>query len=343
MQEVATITDRSIEIRKMLAPHAMRIPKQMESTEALSADKLIDYLNTIDTCLAQTCDAAEAILIRDRAEMIQFLTRKMDLDNSIKNRATASVIRSQARIGELLGALPKQHGARPPDTGFRGETPSYDDLGISKTTAYRYQTMAKLPATKREAFITEALETGSELTSGGMLAYAKNVLKMDSFTSSASNKGLTPKHIIKAVIEVMGGIDLDPCSNSRLSPNVPAKRQFIEAENGLERQWHGKVFMNPPYGDEIPYWIDKLIYEYLEGRTTQAIALTPSRTDTQWFRALRRYPRCFLWGRLEYGGYDNPALFPSMLVYMGENTDEFTRVMGLYGDIYVRLCDQHSV
>ena len=48
----------------------------------------------------------------------------------------------------------------------------------------------------------------------------------------------------------MGEIDLDPCSNSKAQPNVPALNHFTVEDDGLEQKWFGRVYMNPPYGRE---------------------------------------------------------------------------------------------
>jgi hypothetical protein len=71
----------------------------------------------------------------------------------------------------------------------------------------------------------------------------------------------------------MGAIDLDPCSNSRESPNVPAARHYTVQENGLEQPWEGKVFLNPPFGPGVEVWFSKLYQERSERRTIEAIVL----------------------------------------------------------------------
>jgi len=45
--------------------------------------------------------------------------------------------------------------------------------------------------------------------------------------SHESTEHYTPQYILDAVIVCMGAIDLDPCSNSREIPNVPAARQIF--------------------------------------------------------------------------------------------------------------------
>ena len=156
--------------------------------------------------------------------------------------------------------------------------------------------------------------------------------------SSDSAEHYTPEHIWRAAARVLGRIELDPCSNDYLHPNVPADRVFTIADNGLARYWEGTVFMNPPYGRQIGDWVAKLIHSHVEDWSVkEAIALLPARTDTQWWRMLRDYPVCFIEGRLTFVGNDQPAPFPSAIFYMGNHLDLFAEEFGEYGDIWQRI------
>ena len=55
--------------------------------------------------------------------------------------------------------------------------------------------------------------------------------------SHASTEHYTPQYILDAVIACMGAIDLDPCSNSKEIPNVPAARHYTIRDNGLVQPW----------------------------------------------------------------------------------------------------------
>lgn len=156
--------------------------------------------------------------------------------------------------------------------------------------------------------------------------------------SSDTDEWYTPPHIIESVQRVFA-IDLDPCSNSKATPAVPAHYHLTREDNGLEHPWLGAVYMNPPYGRELADWVRKLVTEFENGHTTEAIALVPSRTDTQWFRQLAQFPRCFLWGRLQFSGHDNAAPFPSMVVYLGQRLDRFRQAFAGIGDIYQQVTD----
>lgn len=152
--------------------------------------------------------------------------------------------------------------------------------------------------------------------------------------TSHTDEWNTPQEILRRVLAVMDEIDLDPCSNSEESPNVPAAQHYTEDMNGLTQEWRGRVYMNPPYGDVIGDWVEKLVGEYRAGRVTQALALVPARTDTQWFREFREFPRCFIIGRLKFGDATNSAPFPSVVISLGCDHDRFLEVFGEIGDVY---------
>lgn len=156
--------------------------------------------------------------------------------------------------------------------------------------------------------------------------------------SSESSEWYTPQHIIDRVLQVMGAIDLDPCSDSHDMPNVPAKMLLTKEDDALSQEWHGRIYMNPPYGREIGSWIEHLCQQYWECNIIEAVALIPARTDTAWFKKLRTFPRCFLWGRLRFSGHKTAAPFPSAVVYLGTHLNSFVAEFADVGDVY-RLID----
>jgi hypothetical protein len=132
----------------------------------------------------------------------------------------------------------------------------------------------------------------------------------------------------------MGTIELDPCSN-REPYNVPAEKHYTKEDDGLAKRWTAKsVYLNPPYGREIGEWIERLCEEYEMGAISEAIALVPSRTDTQWFRRFDGFLVCFIEGRLTFINNDNAAPFPSAVFYLGQNKTKFIQVFSKLGSIY---------
>ena len=76
-----------------------------------------------------------------------------------------------------------------------------------------------------------------------------------------------------------------------------------------------RVFCNPPYGRVIGEWVKKA-YQESKQPNTLVVMLLPARTDTRWFHdyIYGKAEIRFVKGRLKFGGCDNPAPFPSMIV-----------------------------
>lgn len=91
--------------------------------------------------------------------------------------------------------------------------------------------------------------------------------------------------------------DLDPASpGAAVVPWVPAARCFTQTDNGLVQPWQGRVWLNPPYGDETRKWLSKLAAH------GDGIALVFARTDTAWAQdaIVRSSAICLIAGRLHF-------------------------------------------
>lgn len=128
--------------------------------------------------------------------------------------------------------------------------------------------------------------------------------------SSKTNMWATPQHFFEEVDKEFN-FDLDVCA---IPENAKCENYFTPDVDGLEQEWKGVCWMNPPYGREIGKWIKKAFEESLKGSTV--VCLLPSRTDTKWFHhyIYHRAEVRFLKGRLKFGGAENSAPFPNMLV-----------------------------
>lgn len=156
--------------------------------------------------------------------------------------------------------------------------------------------------------------------------------------SSATAEHYTPAEVLDLVVEVMGGIDLDPCADPGC--RVPAAYHFTAGIDGLSKPWAGRVYMNPPYGRTIGKWINRLIDFHQAGHVAEAIALVPARVDTDWWRRLTGHggPVLFWPGRLRFVGNEAYAPFPSALVYMGPRRSRFCRVASRVGAVWGVVC-----
>lgn len=114
---------------------------------------------------------------------------------------------------------------------------------------------------------------------------------MNAMLSSKSNSWYTPSQIIDAVRQVLGGIDVDPCTDADGLANtwIKATTTYDISDNGLKHVWPGRAFVNPPYGktgnrSNQEIWFNKLYEEYQAGHTTAAIFLGKSVVGEEWFK-----------------------------------------------------------
>ena len=67
----------------------------------------------------------------------------------------------------------------------------------------------------------------------------------------------TPKYFFDSIgLE----FDLDPCHPDKTT-FVPVKKYYTKEQDGLSRDWHGLVWLNPPFGGRNGYflWVEKFI------------------------------------------------------------------------------------
>ena len=143
-----------------------------------------------------------------------------------------------------------------------------------------------------------------------------------------TDEWLTPPEIVTA----LGPFDTDPCSPIN-RPWSTATQHFTVADNGLSHSWHGRVWMNPPYGPETAKWLERL------AKHGNGIALIFARTETEMFHRWgwnSADAMLFLRGRLHFytvtgdRAKDN-AGGPSVLIAYGRENAERLRHSGLSG------------
>lgn len=287
--------------------------------------------------LAEAKDLHEVKQIMDMAEAARTYARAAKLGIEAANHAAEIKLRAERKAGEILAQLERAPRGRPEKIDQAGQISDYKavlvEQNIPRTTADRWQELAEIPEETVELYIANKREAEDQLTTSGLLQAAKS--NMAVHYSSESCEWYTPKEIIDRVVWLFGQIDLDPCSNGPV-PNIPACYHYTAEDNGLAQDWFGKVYMNPPYGREIEPWVRKLCAEHATGRVTEAVALVPARTDTDWFRQFRDAAICFIDGRLKFSQMENSAPFPSAVIYLGPNIERFNGAFADMGDTWVR-------
>lgn len=139
----------------------------------------------------------------------------------------------------------------------------------------------------------------------------------------------TPACYLDAARAVLGTIDLDPASSEVAQRTVKARKFFTVEDDGLQQQWHGRIWLNPPYHRELaPLFIEKLLLELDCGNVAAAIMLTNNSTDTEWFRAAADACSaiCFTDGRIKFQTRLGEPLLPTQgqaFFYFGDMLSTF--------------------
>lgn len=166
--------------------------------------------------------------------------------------------------------------------------------------------------------------------------------------SSAEIEWYTPRQYIEAAREVLGEIDLDPASCFVANQTVKAAQIFTAQENALAQPWHGRVFMNPPYGIDkdskasvAGMFCQKAISEYVAGNVEAAIILVNSAHAQKWQKPLYDFPVCFVDHRISFvssdGVVNKAPTFMNIFVYLGAEEQKFAEVFSDFGYVMRRV------
>jgi DNA N-6-adenine-methyltransferase (Dam) len=138
---------------------------------------------------------------------------------------------------------------------------------------------------------------------------------------------LTPPAMLRA----LGTFELDPCS-PMARPWDTAAVHYTVADNGLNKPWLGRVWLNPPYGNQTEKWMRRMA-EHNDG-----VALIFARTETGSFHPWVWKHACgvmFLRGRVRFwtkeGREGGPAGAPSCLVAYGAANASAVQRCGMPG------------
>jgi len=153
----------------------------------------------------------------------------------------------------------------------------------------------------------------------------------------------TPLTYIESARLVLDTIDLDPASSPVANETVKAGSIFTQDDNGLNKEWFGSVWLNPPYSktkgkSNQELWANKLVNEYQSGNVKSGILLVKAALGYKWFEALfERWPVCLASERLSFiktdGSSDGQSKHGTAFFYFGDNLEKFVKVFSRWGCI----------
>lgn len=180
-----------------------------------------------------------------------------------------------------------------------------------------------------------------------MVAKSKMATRVKGLTGEV--EWYTPRKYLDAAVRVMGGIDLDPASSDTAQDHVQASRYFTVEDDGLSRQWSGRVWLNPPYAMPfVEQFVQKMVASYEDGGI-EGILLTNNATDTKWFHMAARTCSaiCFTLGRIHFLEASNGELTEKnspthgqAFFYFGRNTARFYQVFSEFGTVLASAAEE---
>lgn len=152
-------------------------------------------------------------------------------------------------------------------------------------------------------------------------------------TAHSTDEWYTPLEIIKP----LGVFDLDPCAPEKRLWDT-AKEHYTKQDNGLDKEWRGRVWLNPPYSRPLIEQFVKKMAEHGNG-----IALLFNRCDSKMFHELifeKATAMLFMRKRIRFyrpdGTQGGQPGCGSILVAYGEKNAFLLENSGIEGK-YIRL------
>ena len=139
------------------------------------------------------------------------------------------------------------------------------------------------------------------------------------------------------IIQALGEFDLDPCTSQvAWDFNHSAKKYYTMEDDGLSKEWDGRIWMNPPYSQPtITQFMERMAIH------NNGIALLYNRSDNKMFHSFI-FPVAdsifFLKGRIRFyrpdGTVGEQPGSGSILIAFGRNNTEAIENSGLKGHMF---------
>jgi ParB family chromosome partitioning protein len=155
--------------------------------------------------------------------------------------------------------------------------------------------------------------------------------------NSGNSEWHTPDEYLNAARAVMGGIDLDPASSAIAQERVQATTFYTVDDDGLTKDWKGRVWLNPPYTvGVVDQFVAKLVEHVAAGDVSAAVVLVNNATETRWFRQAAAVATavCFPAGRVKFldeQGNSGAPLQGQAVLYFGTATEAFVSEFSRFG------------
>ena len=300
--------------------------------EEATTNQLVKW-DKIKTEIAEAKDISLLGKLNYSLEAIQRWAKQSRQSLETQNEIAEYRLRLNRKQGEWIEANIPEEGGNPQLTNFG----RLEDAGIDRHDSPKFRVLARIPEAKFNAYLKKTKKEHQEINTNDACHLWKNTIATK-WTGDQEN--YTPVMYIEAARSVMGSIDCDPASNELAQETVRAGVYFTRETDGLQQNWQGNIFLNPPYSHpEVAQFIDKLLSE-LAKNSSQAILLTNNNTDTAFFhKAVKKAAAvCFTKGRINFykaGGEITQPTNGQVFYYFGKNTVKFYDYFSTFGIVLV--------
>lgn len=284
--------------------------------------------------------------LRGKAAAIEVYGRRQK-NREVQNQGALGCIRCDQRLAELVNEM--QDKGELPANGRPKKLLHHEivlgDLDITTVELHRCRRLLEVPESTLQEYLNSVLSIpDGELTIAGLLRYVSGqAVDIERISAKSTNEWYTPKRYIDAAHAVLGQIDIDPASNDKANETIQASTIYTKDDDGLQYDWPGKVWLNPPYGGISKKFVAKLVEQFETRITNEAILLVNANsTDTGWFVPLWNYLLCFTDHRIDFICSESKAsgsTHGSVFVYMGDNPKGFIDNFKQFGPIVRRVDD----
>ena len=287
-------------------------------------------VSDLRAALAVVTHIKEATKVEDIAKRMRDIYA-LSNDVGAANEYAAIYIEAARVVGRMIG--PAQHGG-----AREGDQVQRDELAkpIPKATRAQYRAIAKHSDEHVVQYWESCNDAGDIMSKRGLAVWSGPTA---SLMTSNSDEWYTPPHVIEAARKTLGAIDLDPCTSEVAQKWIGATEYFTITDDGLSKDWHGRTWLNPPYGGKAKVWVKDLEIAYEDGAIPAAIALlNGTACKNSWFDPYWDRPHCWM-GPLKFldinGNEVAKAPFLSLAVYFGTQERLFGKHFSQVGHVFL--------
>lgn len=278
--------------------------------------------------------------IRDKAIALEVYARQAK-NREAEFKCAEIRLRAERQWGLLYTPDKKAKGGNPEKikpNPFPDEAPlkTLTEMGVSRKQSHQWQSLAQIDEDKFESALGAFDAMEQRPTADKLRAFVSN--------NSGNSEWMTPPEIVDAAKKVMGGIDLDPASSFEANAVIEAAEYFDEERDGLNQEWWGRVWMNPPFNSALlAQFVEKLVNDFKDGFIEEAIVLTNNITETKSGQLLLSVAdaTCFPSGRLRFLTHEGEAmgapLQGQMVNYFGRDPERFISEFSSFGSCLSRF------